>query len=555
MPLPFEFDFKNPDYSRVFNYRAARLKKIRQNPHLIPKLKKFYRDDPVQFIIDWGMTYDPRTVSKGYPAAIPFLLFPQQEEWCRWFLERWKNDQNGLTDKSREVGVTWLTAAMGATLCLHYDGLTGGYGSRKEDIVDCTGDTSTIFYKARMFLRFLPVEFRGGWNEQKNSKYMLIEIPETKSVMVGEGGVNLGRGKRYSFYFLDEAAHVLQPKIIDAALSESTTCKIDVSTPKGRNNPFADKRFSGNVEVFTLHWRDDPRKDEAWYEKRKLMIGDPVIIAQELDLDYSASVEGVVIPAVWVRAAVDAHKILGIEPKGVRIAALDVADQGKDLNAFCGRYGVVIEFIEEWTGKESDLFVTAERAFRLCDVFDYASVNFDSDGVGAGIRAAARVINDRRVMTKNRRVEFSVFHGSGKVIDPDDDPFHKKGTPKNVGKGRTNGDFFSNYKAQAWWSLRTRFELTYRVVESVKKGAPIEYDPEDIISISSNLTDSKGSNLLEKLIAELSQPTMEEDKAGKILIEKLPNGARSPNLADAVMMAFAPVKKSRGFFSVSQALI
>jgi hypothetical protein len=31
---------------------------------------------------------------------------------------------------------------------------------------------------------------------------------------------------------------------------------------------------------------------------------DPVMIAQELDLDYTASIEGICIPAAWVRAAV-----------------------------------------------------------------------------------------------------------------------------------------------------------------------------------------------------------------------------------------------------------
>ena len=31
-----------------------RLQRIRQNPAALPALKQFYRDDPAQFIIDWG---------------------------------------------------------------------------------------------------------------------------------------------------------------------------------------------------------------------------------------------------------------------------------------------------------------------------------------------------------------------------------------------------------------------------------------------------------------------------------------------------------------------
>jgi hypothetical protein len=43
-------------------------------------------------------------------------------------------------------------------------------------------------------------------------------------------------------------------------------------------------------------------------------------LAQEVDIDYAASVEGVLIPSVWVQAAIDAHLKLNIEPTGDRIA-------------------------------------------------------------------------------------------------------------------------------------------------------------------------------------------------------------------------------------------
>ena len=55
--------------------------------------------------------------------------------------------------------------------------------------------------------------------------------------------------------------------------------------------------------------------------------------------------------------------------------------------------------------------------------------------------------------------------------------------------------------------------------------------------------------MLNKLISELIQPQFKQNNSGKILIDKLPDGARSPNLADSVMMAFAPMKKVRGFLN------
>ena len=63
-------------------------------------------------------------------------------------------------------------------------------------------------------------------------------------------------------------------------------------------------------------------------------IDNPVVVAQELDLNYSASAEGVLIPSEWVQAAVDAHIKLGIQPTGKRLGAMDVADEGRDKMPF-----------------------------------------------------------------------------------------------------------------------------------------------------------------------------------------------------------------------------
>jgi len=98
MPLPFEFDFKNPDYSSVFAWRAEKLQRIRNKPELLPKLKAFYRDNPAQFIIDWGCTFDPRNVERNLPAIIPFLLFPRQEEWIDWCINNWRNQESALLE-------------------------------------------------------------------------------------------------------------------------------------------------------------------------------------------------------------------------------------------------------------------------------------------------------------------------------------------------------------------------------------------------------------------------------------------------------------------------
>jgi hypothetical protein len=45
------------------------------------------------------------------------------------------------------------------------------------------------------------------------------------------------------------------------------------------------------------------------------------------------------------------------------------------------------------------------------------------------------------------------------------------------------------------------------------------------------------------LVAELSQPTYSTNAVGKIVINKKPDGMKSPNNADAVMIRFAPKER------------
>ncbi len=541
MPIPFPFDFKNPDYIEVFEWRMERYDRLLKRPKLIEGVKEEYKNNPAQFIIDWGMTIDPRNVERGLPAIVPFILFECQEEWVNWFVDCWKRQVPGVTDKSREMGVTWLSTCTAATLCNFNTGMSIGFGSRKEEYVDKLGDPKCLLYKVRFFVSHLPPLFRGTWEERKHAPHMRVQFPETGSIITGEAGDGIGRGDRQSIYIVDESAWLPRPELVEASLSQTTNCRHDISTPRGMNNPFARKVHNPHYEKRSLHWRQDPRKDQAWYDKKCLEIDDEVVIAQELDLNYSASQEGIVILAIWVQASVNSHTFLGITPSGVRKASLDVAGQGRDLNAFCGRHGVLVEYLESWSGRGEDIYNTVQRAFNLAMVLGYNAVDYDADGLGEGVRGDARKVNEP--LPKHRQIEFEGFQGSGKVTDPEDDPLHKPGTPKDPKKARTNEDLFANRKAQAWWALRRRFHITYKAVEAKRKGEVYEYSPDDIISLSGDLKE------LQKLIVELSQPTYELNNVGKIVIEKMPDGARSPNLADAVMIAFAPAKKRvRGFF-------
>jgi hypothetical protein len=309
-----------------------------------------------------------------------------------------------------------------------------------------------------------------------------------------------------------------------------------MSSVRGMNNLFAQKRWAGKIEVFIFDWHDDPRKDQDWYDKQCENL-DPVVVAQEIDRDYSASVKGIVIPGEWVRAAIDAKDFLKIPGRtGKKGVAFDVADEGDDKNAVGVFEGIEVVETEEWSGKGSDIFESTEYVFDICDDHRVRDFLYDQDGLGAGVGGDARVLNERRTANNQNTIRVTGYRGSASVFDPDG---IVEGTIGASGEaGRTNQDYYGNAKAQGWWALRKRFQKTFRFVQHIKtngeKGAPCELD--EMISLrSSNPT-------CMKLVAELSQATYRQNEVGKLIIEKKPDGMKSPNLADTVMIHYAPKK-------------
>lgn len=524
-------DWRNPDILAVFRQRIDAIATIRANPQHLASLKAYYKENIAQFIQDFGVTADPRGIAKGRATLMPMILFPKQVELVNWIIDRWRCSEPGVVVKARDVGASWIAMAVSCSLCLFHQGMFIGVGSAKEDKLDRVGDPDTLFYKARQFLAHLPVEFLGGYESDRHSPFLRIIIPETGSSITGEAGDSIGRGGRKAIFFIDEAAHIERPHLIDAALASTTDCRIDMSSVNGSANSFAIKARSGDIKRFDFGWRDDPRKDDAWYAQKCREL-DPVTISQEIDCNFLASAEGILIPTAWIQSAIGAAAKLGIEPTGGKNGALDIADEGKDKNAFATRYGVVLTSVQSWSGKDSDIYGTTIRAFHLCDEREIESVFYDADGMGAGVRGDANVINEQRAAASLSRIRFEPFRGSGEVNDPEGEMVTK----------RKNKDFFANKKAQSWWALRIRFQNTFRAITE-----KIAVDRDNIISIDPTIPE------LTQLVNELSQPTYSINNAGKILVDKAPNSARSPNLADAVMIAFAPAKVSRSWFDATPA--
>lgn len=493
---------ENPYFSAI-KQRGSRLAFLREDRNRFIYLKEHYKYHPAEFINDWMITYNPQVT----PSYLPFLLFPKQKELILFFHERNLKREEAICEKCREVGFTWLAISYAIWFWIFYPEKKISFGSRKEALVDTLGDPDSIFEKMRLSLRYLPHEFRPiGFDINSHMLFMKIINPENNSIITGEAGDNIGRGGRSTIYFLDEAAFLERPMKVEAALSGNTDCKIYISTPNGVGNVFHKKRIGGKVPVFTFNWFDDPRKNKEWYDKKKETL-DSVIFAQEVLIDYGASLEDVCIPAEWVKAAVN-FNIENIET-GKRVGGLDVADEGSDANAIVLRKGSKVFYTKSW--KEGNTTQTSRKAYNIYCENNLELLCYDNIGVGAGAKGEFSTIQDPSFKVLGINVGMSPTRGEYVL-------------------SKKNEDMFLNLKSQIWWSLRRRFEKTFEHVSNVKK-----YSPDELISIPDD----------NELIIELSAPRFFFSENGKIKIESKDmmrrRGVKSPNKADALMLAFSPV--------------
>ena len=513
--------------------------KARAKPHLA---FAYYSTNPVAFINDWCFTVDPRNVGTDRPTFLPFRLFQRQEDMVLFFQQIIDSQSAGLVEKSRDMGATWTTVAFSVWLWLFRPGAAIGFGSRKELLVDRLGDMDSIFEKIRYTIKMLPgFLLPRGFDLNKNCSYMKLLNPETNSSITGEAGDNIGRGGRKLIYFKDESGHYDHAEMIEAALMDNTNTQVDISSVNGTGNVFHRRRMSGEewtgqiedkkrTQVFIMDWRDHPGKDQEWYDARKQKAeadGLNAEFAREVDRSYTASILGTVIKAEWVEAAFGLADDFELDVSGKKRCGLDVGDDGisGDKNAWCYVHGLQIEDFETWG--LVDTGITAQRSYNYTIGTGCNEIQYDSIGVGSGAKGG---YNTMRRENKIRPGFIVVpWVASGKLKGPWE--FVDRAQEGDLDhQGPLNKDFFGSFTAQAWWSVRKRFFNAWRCRQG------LSYDKDNIVSINPEMSNEKRR----QIVSELSQAVRKETTAGKMVIDKAPNGARSPNVADAVIIALFP---------------
>ncbi len=302
-------------YRENMAWRRKLLAKAATDLTFREKVKELFFRDPLFAFNAFFFTLDVR---KRPFHMQPFCTYPFQDDYILELIDSINGGEDYLTEKSRDMGVSWLTCL---TFLWFWLNPTGGadflMGSRKEDYVDKKGDMRTLFEKVRYTLYRLP-----GWLLPKGFKkgvhdnYMNLQNPETGATITGESNnQNYGTGGRYAGILFDEFAKwegTDEPAWMSAG--DATPCRLPVSTPFGAGGKYYNLVIDTKTKKVTMHWTLHPEKAFGLYcqwpppnEEDRWKMGDdwkpeeklrspwydkedarrtPLEMAQEIDIDY-----------------------------------------------------------------------------------------------------------------------------------------------------------------------------------------------------------------------------------------------------------------------------
>lgn len=496
------------------------------------------RRDRLHWLDCWVWTTDPRLSSKGLLAHIPFDLFEAQRELVLFLQARLDAQEDGVIEKSRDMGASWILAALAVHAWLFQPGFKTTYTSYAEDKVDRIGNPDSWFEKVRQLLRLLPPWMLPvGYSPRLHDNFMRLVNPVNGNVISGETGDNMGRAGRSSWVLMDECAFMDHPDAIDAATAANTRCRIFASTVNGMGNLLARKRHGGHLlpeQIFRLHWTRDPRKtveDPGW-EARERKRMDAWKFASEYDIDYAASVEGVFIPAKWVESCWRIAELPNFQmpqPDTFGVAGQDVGAGGSGKSVNIARFGPIVKTIVSWG--DPDTIETALRALDECQKANFVRddgwdcrvgcLNFDEPGIGVAVRDTFTRVGVPGLTTQG--------------INTGSPP-----TERMWNDGQTSKEKFANLKAELWAIARERVKCTHETYLALtgQDGGQI-HPSEELLILPPPVTPDATT-----LITQLSYPRRERAITGKIAVEskKVMMGKRglpSPDHADTLVLTFA----------------
>jgi hypothetical protein len=238
--------------------------------------RALFSEDIVSWLRLTGWTYAPKEVDpstgREVPSARPnrpFVLWECQERAMVEILSAVGEGRDVVVRKSRDMGASWILAAVSAWGWL-FKGWQTLLVSRVEDGVDRPGDPDSLFWKVDYLLENQPLWLlplvpekllkRGSDTRQ----HMMLRNPVSGATIAGQASTaHVGRGGRRTLILFDEFAAMGEAEAAWRSAADATACRIAVSTPLGTGTHYSTLVRQGLTQ-------GDPRLVELLYVEHPL---------------------------------------------------------------------------------------------------------------------------------------------------------------------------------------------------------------------------------------------------------------------------------------------
>jgi phage terminase large subunit len=340
----------------------------------------------------------------------------------------------------------------------------------------------------------------------------------------------------FKYSWVEEAQSLSQQSIDDLlpTIRAAGSQLLFTANPQSSADPFS-KRFivpylselqsKGYYEddlhlIIMINWRDNPWHGEL--EAQRLWDYENLPRAKYDHIWESAfndSVADSLILAEWFDSCIDAHKKLGFDPVGMRMASHDPSDEGSDTKGFAFRHGSVVLDVQEKI--DGDINEGCDWATGLAINHNVDAYTWDCDGMGVGLnRQVTKAFDGHQTIV-------SMYKGSEGVDFPEN--LFQPVDGSMIQDQKTNKQALKNKRAQYYYELRERILKTHKAVNGQY------FNPDDLISFDSRVT------MLNKLRSELCRMPIKPNSNGLFELYTKPEMKSrfkidSPNLGDSVMM-------------------
>jgi len=246
----------SPRYNLGWRNRIYAL--CKDNPEYQRGIIEMCSQDCLFYLSTFVWQYNPDHPTR---RVAPFVPWKRQQECIRKILDKIDQRKDLIIEKSRYQGATLIVVSVFDWLQRFHPWTKTHMISRKQELVDSVSDDS-LFWKLDFIEEWLP-----DWLKMRpNRQSMYRENTKNRAIITGESTTGkAGVGGRATIMLMDEFAQIREDFEVLHRTTETTHCRIFVSTHLGQDTAFYTLCQSEAIEKFVLHWSDHPEQARGLY--------------------------------------------------------------------------------------------------------------------------------------------------------------------------------------------------------------------------------------------------------------------------------------------------